>query len=187
MATRSFIAQKLINGTFQAIYCHWDGYPENNGLLLFKHYRTDDAVAGILALGSLSSLGDSRESCEAYHRDKGEKYAPPSVYPTLAALQEACQEANGEYLYIWADGAWTCNGKPLAGLLAEAGLIQAEAAGPVAGGAVDWAVLGPKLAEVLFGIFYASEAPSGAALGEARLCRHFRDQARDVLSKAGRI
>lgn len=166
MATRSFIAQKLIDGSFRAVYCHWDGYVEHVGNILFHHYSDPAKLAALLSLGSLSSLGERLEPTPgeghsfklpesgvvvAYHRDRGDEKQEAGVYADLAALKAACDEAGGEYLYIWADGAWTCNGKPLAGLLAKAGLIQvaeaAKAAEVEAAPAVDWAVVGPKLAE----------------------------------------
>lgn len=53
-------------------------------------------------------------------------------------LLRAAEENPGLGLVLGSDGI----AKP-----AEAGLIQAEAAGPVAGEGVDWAVVGPKLAE----------------------------------------
>lgn len=43
----------------------------------------------------------------------------------------------------------------------------------------------PDLLKVLESIFYASEAPPGATLGEARLCQMFKDQTRAALTKAG--
>lgn len=171
MATRSFIAQKLTDGSFQAIYCHWDGYPEHVGDILFHHYSNTAKLASLLSLGSISSLGERLEPTPggghtfekpevgvvvAYHRDRGEKIQEAGVYADLAALKAACDDAGGEYLYTWADGAWTCNDKPLADLLAETGLIQPQAAEPakaadVAAPAVDWAVVGPKLAVALEG------------------------------------
>ena len=38
MATRSRIAIEKENGTVESIYCHWDGYPENNGRILVENY-----------------------------------------------------------------------------------------------------------------------------------------------------
>lgn len=167
MATRSFIAQKLPSGSFRAVYCHWDGYPENNGVILHSHYFNTPMVEELLALGSLSSLGEranptlSTHSYDkpqddvtvAYHRDRGEDLRPASDYADLAALKAACSEAGGEFLYIWDGASWSVDGKPLADVLAEANLLpetdlftaqpEAAPAGP------DWAVLGPRLATAL--------------------------------------
>lgn len=87
MATRSTIAMENPDGSVTSIYCHWDGYPENNGQILLDHYSDPKKVKALIALGSISSLGDqvappkgSRHSFNspipgvtvAYHRDRGE-------------------------------------------------------------------------------------------------------------------
>ena len=87
MATRSRIAIEDQDGTVRSIYCHWDGYPENNGAILFANYKTREKVESLISLGSLSSLHEEVEIPEgvihdfqnqtggitvAYHRDRGE-------------------------------------------------------------------------------------------------------------------
>lgn len=56
MATRSAIGLKLSDGTIQAVYCHWDGYLENNGQILLDDYKTVQDVQKIIDKGYLSSL-----------------------------------------------------------------------------------------------------------------------------------
>ena len=56
MATRSRIGIVKENGTVESIYCHWDGYPENNGQLLLDNYDYEMAQ-GLIELGDISSLG----------------------------------------------------------------------------------------------------------------------------------
>jgi|LauGreDrversion4_2_1035121.scaffolds.fasta_scaffold60805_1 hypothetical protein len=85
MATRSRIAIQNEDGTVTSIYCHWDGYPENNGNILVSHFKNRDKVKKLIALGSLSSLAPEIEAPEghtfsdpaeghtvAYSRDRGE-------------------------------------------------------------------------------------------------------------------
>lgn len=57
MSTRSFIAIQHENGSFDAIYCHSDGYLTNNGKLLFENYRTPEKVQKLIDLGGISFLG----------------------------------------------------------------------------------------------------------------------------------
>ena len=38
MATRSTIALEFADGTVQQVYCHWDGYIDHNGKILFENY-----------------------------------------------------------------------------------------------------------------------------------------------------
>lgn len=84
MGTRSTIAIQNVDGTVTGIYCHWDGYLSNNGRILEENYTTEEAVRELIALGDLSSLGETVGTkhdfdrapdgeCNAYGRDRGEK------------------------------------------------------------------------------------------------------------------
>ena len=57
MATRSTIAMEFADGTVQQVYCHWDGYLENNGAILFKHYVDPFKTRDLIDQGDISSLG----------------------------------------------------------------------------------------------------------------------------------
>lgn len=61
MSTRSIICKKNSDGTYTGIYCHWDGYVENNGRILNDNYTTEESIDRLLALGDLSSLGKTPE------------------------------------------------------------------------------------------------------------------------------
>ena len=56
MATRSRIGIVNEDGTVSSIYCHWDGYPSNNGRILVEDYTDRDKVKSLIELGSISSL-----------------------------------------------------------------------------------------------------------------------------------
>jgi hypothetical protein len=85
MATRSLIGKLNSDNTVSYIYCHFDGYPEHNGVILQEHYDTPFKVDQLLALGDLSILAeeigekqdfDNIKShkdnwCLAYGRDRG--------------------------------------------------------------------------------------------------------------------
>jgi len=87
MATRSRIAIEDQTGKVRSIYCHWDGYPSNNGRMLLKHFQTQEKVESLIELGSISSLNKNVEIPKgvthnfdnpadgivvAYHRDRAE-------------------------------------------------------------------------------------------------------------------
>jgi len=94
MATRSRIGIENQDGTVTSVYCHWDGYPENNGQILHDHYQDRKKVEKLIALGSISILSKEVDAPEghtyktpvdgvtvAYHRDRGEPLqAKKSVY-----------------------------------------------------------------------------------------------------------
>ena len=122
MATRSTIAMEQPDGRVMQIYCHWDGYLENNGQILQEHYRDRAKVLALMLLGDLSSLRpeigmahdfDARYTDEdlrnnwtcAYGRDRGETGVDARVFKDVAAYQ---RDANfEEYNYIYRlDGQW---------------------------------------------------------------------------------
>ena len=93
MATRSLIGKLNSDGTITNIYCHFDGYPEHNGVILQEHYYTPFKVDQLLALGNLSVLSEqigekqdfdsystrNNDWCLAYGRDRGESNQQATV------------------------------------------------------------------------------------------------------------
>lgn len=118
MGTRSRIAAKNADGAFTSIYCHWDGYPSGVGATLAEHYKDEAKVRALLALGDISSLGDEIGEqhgfddrshpnwTTAYGRDRGETDIQGEVSNGIDALNKLTRECGGEYLYVFADGAW---------------------------------------------------------------------------------
>lgn len=122
MSTNSTIAKKNADGTYTAIYCHWDGYPDHNGRILLEHYNDEGRINELLALGSLSILGDvigekvdfdtysahsqpdKPAQCVAYMRDRGEKDETARHFKTLASYNKYAQQ---EYNYLFDNGVWT--------------------------------------------------------------------------------
>ena len=109
MSTNSNIRIKRKDGTQTGIYCHWDGYIENNGVILQLAYNTPEKVEELLKLGDLSSLGfvtkpyegavhdfdHSQENvCVAYHRDRGEEF------------HQHLQDAEFIYIFDEAECVW---------------------------------------------------------------------------------
>jgi hypothetical protein len=122
MSTRSAIAMKVDNG-YKAIYCHYDGYPEGVGAILKEHYTDLDKVEELIALGDISSLGKEVHIPEgvehsfdkrvegittAYMRDRGEMDCEAQLYKTVSDVKSAI---DNQYLYVFEDGKWTCEGK----------------------------------------------------------------------------
>lgn len=128
MGTRSTIAILRADGTVSQIYCHWDGYIDHNGRILFDHYNTAEKVEELIALGDLSSLGREigvkhpfspnydvpgdcdkwndlyRMMCTAYGRDRGEAGTQPNRYRDLESYET---DANfEEYNYMFMHGEW---------------------------------------------------------------------------------
>lgn len=118
MATRSRIAIEDQDGTVRSVYCHWDGYPEYNGVVLKENYQTQEKVEQLIALGSISALKALANPPEgathtfddpfdnvtvAYHRDRGEELSV-KAHGNIKAFAESDIE---EYGYVFtAAGEW---------------------------------------------------------------------------------
>ena len=55
MGTRSNIAYQRPNGKVVVTYCHWDGYPEYNGVMLNQHYDNQKKAEELANQGYVSS------------------------------------------------------------------------------------------------------------------------------------
>lgn len=113
MGTRSTIAICNEDGSVTGIYCHWDGYLSHNGRILAENYTTEAAVRELIALGDLSSLGETvgektnfnapaDGQCVAYGRDRGEKNIEAKTCANWSALLE---DFGQEYDYLFTPGA----------------------------------------------------------------------------------
>ena len=118
MATRSNIAMKTQDGKIVSVYCHWDGYVANNGRILEENYQDQAKIEALVALGSISSLGEQigerqdfndRSTCKdewtlAYHRDRGEELHV-SEYADIPSWIDDMEE----YAYLWNGKEWLVN------------------------------------------------------------------------------
>ena len=118
MATRSNIAMKTKEGKIVSVYCHWDGYVANNGRILLENYANIDKIEALVALGSISSLGEQigeqqdfmdrdtqkDEWTLFYTRDRGEELSIQEYddIPSWIAEME-------EYAYLWNGQEWLVN------------------------------------------------------------------------------
>ena len=118
MATRSNIAMKTLEGKIVSVYCHWDGYVANNGRILLENYTDIEKIEALVALGSISSLGeqigeaqdfDDRSTQKDewtlfYSRDRGEQLSIQEYddIPSWIADME-------EYAYLWNGQDWLVN------------------------------------------------------------------------------
>lgn len=114
MSTRSLIAIKS-GDVFKSIYCHYDGYPSGVGKVLNQHYTDVDKINKLIALGSISILGEHVETDQphsfdrpvagvtvAYHRDRLEEFDPPETNFSTAQLKAHGEHVGVDYIY-WFD------------------------------------------------------------------------------------
>ena len=111
MATRSRIGIQLANGSILSVYCHWDGYPEFNGVKLVEYFNSYEKAAELIDGGDISCLwtnsGWNNETLPTtgpqYYSSRGEVTEPRYDLSLKTYL------ANGEeYAYLFANGEWIC-------------------------------------------------------------------------------
>ena len=118
MSTRSIIAIRQKDGRIKCVYCHWDGYPEHNGVILWNHYQDRKKVEELIALGSLSYLAPNvtpepgvehsfdkpaKDVCVAYTRDRGEDFEmnKPRILANDDEFLMHARDSWAEYIYIY--------------------------------------------------------------------------------------
>jgi hypothetical protein len=112
MSTRSRIGLQLSDGSVISIYCHFDGYPEFNGVKLVEHFNSYEKAAELIDLGDISCLWTNAdwnketlpETGPLPYSTRGED-CPPRLdgnkYNYLADGEE--------YAYLFTlDGEWIC-------------------------------------------------------------------------------
>jgi hypothetical protein len=129
MATRSTIALEFADGTVGQVYCHWDGYIDHNGKILFEHYADPFKLRDLIDQGDLSSLGPNigeahpfsphgskedeaayeaaREAgyCTFYARDRGEEGTKAKSFKDFEDYKANHQYEEYEYI-LCKDGNW---------------------------------------------------------------------------------
>lgn len=106
MATRSTIALEFADGSVSQVYCHWDGYLENNGAILAQHYMDPFKVKEMVERGAMSSLDSSVDGCSFYAEDRGEELTV-NRYMDVTDYFEECQQEEYDYLLRNVDGVAT--------------------------------------------------------------------------------
>ncbi|MGV3483347.1 MAG: hypothetical protein ACO1RT_02880 [Planctomycetaceae bacterium] len=103
MSTRATIAVRRTDLSFQAVYLHFDGYPEHAGEALAAHFATP-ALAESLVFGpDLRCIDRDTGAIERYRDSRG-----PANLPTRDALMVFAQNCSSQYLYVFEAGAWSC-------------------------------------------------------------------------------
>ena len=119
MGTRSRIGMINEDGSITSVYCHWDGYPSHNGLILEKNYQDPEKIKTLMSLGDLSSLGkklipegnavhtfdDPADGvCVFYGRDRKEIGTNCKVSANMKEFIEMSDWC--DYCYIFEAGVW---------------------------------------------------------------------------------
>ena len=113
MATRGRIGIELKDGTILSVYCHWDNYPEFNGVKLQEHFNSYEKASELIDGGDISALwtnaGWNNETLSKvgplYYSQRGED-CPPRLDQDLCEYLLAVNAE--EYHYLFRNGEWFC-------------------------------------------------------------------------------
>ena len=105
MATRSLISIKNEDGTYDGVYCHFDGYPTGVGSKLSRFYKTEEKIRQLIDRGGMSCLEQELDDCEFYTK-RGEKLHNYKALQANVILQKA-RDIGCEYLYTFCNGEWS--------------------------------------------------------------------------------
>jgi hypothetical protein len=113
MATRSRIGLQLSDGSVISSYCHWDGYPEFNGVKLVEHFNSYEKAAELIDGGNISGLwtnvGWTNETLPVtgplYESQRGND-CPPRLDADLCEF--LLPDNSQEYSYLFVNGRWVC-------------------------------------------------------------------------------
>ena len=104
MSTRATIAFANEDGTFQATYLHYDGYPEHAGVILNQRFDSIELVSALLAGGELRSLTSQIGGPE--HLDRAQ---PTKHLCDHRSLMEFARNCDANYLYVFQNKTWHCH------------------------------------------------------------------------------
>lgn len=121
MSTRSKIGIVRCDGSVDHIYCHWDGYPEHNGCLLFNQYNNINKINELIKNGDMSLLNEhifpdptrphgfefneerQDDVCLFYNRDREEdwKHTCPRTSKNIYQFIDECKRSDCDYAYLF--------------------------------------------------------------------------------------
>jgi hypothetical protein len=108
MSTRSLICIQKGN-EIDTKYCHWDGYPSNNGVLLFENYKEEHEVEELLVNDEyISSLGETVEDTSYGGEQQNTSYSREDNIQ-LFLEEDLINDADNcwaEYIYLFKNGEW---------------------------------------------------------------------------------
>lgn len=104
MSTRSAIGFISDAGTFEAIYCHYDGYPEHVGKILVEHYNNMGSAFAIISGSHIRNFDHDGTICRFGEGD--------GTVDSYESIEEALN-SGFDYAYVFDDeqARWICYGR----------------------------------------------------------------------------
>lgn len=107
MSTRSTIAYQYQDGKIVSVYCHWDGYPSNNGRILLRHYKDAKKVSRLVKQ-AISGLGPSPKSTRYMSDGHGKdwEYVKPHFFKNFDEYVKSQSSTFEEWAYLYTSDGW---------------------------------------------------------------------------------
>lgn len=121
MATRSTISIKKSDGSFEQVYCHWDGYPSHNGFILLLYYQDIKKINKLFENGDISSLSPEVDIPKGknhsfenkiegvtvfYGRDRGDVIDPPPKFKNEKTFAKDGNFQEYDYVFDEISNKW---------------------------------------------------------------------------------
>ena len=106
MATRALIGYLNPSNSITTTYNHYDGYPENLGVALKKHYATDEKAEEIANMGYVSYVDPETGDIEANNTERPRTIGDSDLMSSLQRFKDEASEADYAYLYAPVTGDW---------------------------------------------------------------------------------
>lgn len=102
MSTRSVISYRDNYG-YHAVYCHFDGYPEYTGNVLYYNYNTIEKINRLVCKGDLSVIDANIDDCEFYLDKPDEDFnaCKTKEFTSVEDLFKYAKDMGVDYIYVF--------------------------------------------------------------------------------------
>lgn len=97
MGTRSYIALQIEEDEYLTIFCHYNGYPDDNGAILAEHYDKQEKVESLIQLGDLYFLRSKLEP----NPDLPHNHSTPQPNVTIAYNRDEAGPTAKPCIRLW--------------------------------------------------------------------------------------
>ena len=106
MATRALIGiietDAAGNQVLTSTYNHYDGYPDNLGVGLNKHYDEVQSAKQIANQGYISYLDPETGAIDAKHKESADKFVLPDDFEeAMQVVHNEADEMGADYVYLY--------------------------------------------------------------------------------------
>ena len=85
-----------------ASYCHYDGYLDHTGRMLFDHYNSQKKAKELVDLGDMRAIKETPELV----RENNSTPNAPKTYRTISSYMYRVDALSIEYIYMWDKNMW---------------------------------------------------------------------------------